>query len=247
MVKKSIPQTNQHLVAENEELRSRLVEAEETLYAILNGEVDAIVVSGKESQQIYSISSAETPYRTFIEQMNEGALTLSKDGVIIYCNLRFAEFVNEPIEQVIGSQLIHFIASGDKSKFNSRFPHQSSKKNDVLVVSLINSMYLKLTFRHLPSYLNGESYIIIATDITEIKKKENELRESHRLLKQNLDQIKDLRIDLINAKIDSEVAIRNLMNSNKKLIKLISKQKLVEAEMKQELKVERKKVPTREK
>ncbi len=220
-----------------------MVEAEETLYAILNGEVDAIVVTGKESEQIYSISSAETPYRTFFEEMNEGAVTLSNDGVIIFCNRKFAEFVNEPIEGLIGTQLSRFISSGDRSKFNSKFALLSSKKNDVQLVSLINSLYIKLTFRHLPSYLNGDSCILIATDITEIKKKENELLESHRLLKQNLAQIKDMRIDLINTKIDSETAIKNLMKSNKKLIKLISKQKLVEAEIKQELKVERKKLP----
>jgi PAS domain S-box-containing protein len=247
MEKKLIPKTNQQLVTENEELRNRLVEAEETLHAILNGEVDAIVVSGKESEQIYSISSAETPYRTFIEEMNEGAVTLSKDGTIIYCNRRFAEFVHEPIEQVIGSQLIRFIFSDDRAKFDSLITHLGRKKNGVLVVCLTNCMYLKLTFRHLPSYLNGESCIIIATDITEIKKKEIELCEAHRLLKQNLDQIQDLRMDLINAKIDSEVAIKNLMNSNKKLIKLISKQKLVEAEMKHELQVKRKKLPTQKK
>jgi PAS domain S-box-containing protein len=247
MVKKSMPKTDHQLITENEELRSRLVEAEETLHAILNGEVDAIVVTGQEREQIYSISSAETPYRTFFEEMNEGAVTLSKDGVIIFCNRRFAEFVNEPIERLIGTQLSRFIASGDRSKFNSKFNLLARKKNDTQVVSLINSLYIKLTFRHLPSYLNGDSCILIATDISEMKKKENELIESHRLLKQNLAQIKDLRIDLINAKIDSETAISNLMKSNKKLIKLISKQKLVEAEMKQELKVERKKLPTKKK
>ena len=245
MEKKSIPKTNQQLVTENEELRSRLVEAEETLHAILNGEVDAIVVTGKEREQIYSISSAETPYRTFIEEMNEGAVTLSKDGTIIFCNQRFAEFVNEPIERIIGAKLTSFIASSDRAKFNSKFAHLSRKKNDIQVVSLINSLYLKLTFRHLPSYLNGDSCILIATDITEIKKKENELIESHRLLKQNFDQIRELRIDLINTKIDSEAAIKNLVNSNKKLIKLISKQKLVETEMKQELKGNRKKIPSK--
>jgi PAS domain S-box-containing protein len=243
MGEKIIPKTNQQLVTENKELRSRWAEAEEALYAIINGEVDAIVVSGKDREQIYSISSAETPYRTFIEEMNEGAVTLSKDGVIIYCNRRFAEFVNEPIEQVFGSHLIRFIASCDKSEFNSLLTLLSSKKNGVQVVSLINSMYLKLTFRHLPSYLNGESCIIIATDITEIKKKEIELCEAQRLLKQNLDQIKDLRIDLINAKINSGVAIKNLMKSNEKLIKLVSKQKLLEAEMKQGLKTNRKGLP----
>ena len=56
--------TKEQLIAENEKLHSLLTEAEEALSAIRNGEVDAIVVSGTKGEQIYSISSAETPYRT---------------------------------------------------------------------------------------------------------------------------------------------------------------------------------------
>jgi hypothetical protein len=69
--------TIEQLIIENEELHSRLSETEETLLAIRNGEMDAIVVSGKKGEQVYSLSSAETPYRTFVEEMNEGALTLT--------------------------------------------------------------------------------------------------------------------------------------------------------------------------
>jgi len=101
--------TKEQLIIENEELNSRLTDAEETLMAIRNGEVDAIVISGRKGEQVYSISSAETPYRTFVEEMNEGAVTLSKEGVIIYSNQRFADLVNEPIEHVIGSYFNNFI------------------------------------------------------------------------------------------------------------------------------------------
>ena len=87
--------TKEQLIAENEGLRSRLNEMEEAIAAIRNGEVDAIVVSGKQGEQVYSVSSAETPYRTFIEKMSEGAVTLSKEGTILYCNLRFAEIVKQ--------------------------------------------------------------------------------------------------------------------------------------------------------
>src|SRR4030042_4777818 len=98
MISKSIIKTKEQLIIENEELHSRLAEIEEALTAIRNGEVDAIMVSGKKGEQVYSISSAETPYRTFIEEMSEGAVTLTKEGIILYCNQRFAELVHEQIE-----------------------------------------------------------------------------------------------------------------------------------------------------
>jgi hypothetical protein len=65
-----------------------------------------------------------------------------------------------------------------------------------------------------------------------LKKKENELLEIYRLLKQHFDQLQGLRIDLINNKIDAEVAINKLMNTNQKLVKEITQPKLVEAELK---------------
>jgi len=227
--------TKEHLIIENEELRSRLVETEETLMAIRNGEVDAIMVSGTKGEQVYSISSAETPYRTFIEEMNEGAVSLSKEGIILYCNKRFAELVQEPIECVIGTYLKRFFTLKDKSKLDYVLVKQAHNKNDVLIISLINTLYLKLSFHLLPSYLQGNNRILIATDITEMKKKENELLELHRVLEINLDKIQRLRMQLIDKMIENEVKINKLKNTNNKLVKEITKHKLIEAELKKKL------------
>ena len=70
-------------------------------------------ISGRKGEQVYSVSSAETPYRTFIEEMSEGAVTLTKEGTILYCNQRFAEIVQSPYEKVIGSSLKSFITPDD--------------------------------------------------------------------------------------------------------------------------------------
>ncbi|OFY59259.1 MAG: hypothetical protein A2Y87_01495 [Bacteroidetes bacterium RBG_13_46_8] len=223
--------TKKQLIIENEEIHSRLIEAEETLKAIRSGEVDAIMVSGTKGEQVYSINSAETPYRTFIEEMNEGAITLSKEGIILYCNQRFAELVHEPIECVIGSYLNRFVAPNDKSKLDYLLAQQTHNKNDVLIISLINKIYLKLSFHLLPSYLQGDHCVLIATDISEMKKKENELRELHRLLEKRLVQLQDLRIELINAKIDAKVENDKLNNTNNKLVKEITRHKLLEEEL----------------
>jgi two-component system CheB/CheR fusion protein len=228
--------TKEQLIIENEELHSRLVETEEMLLAIRSGEVDAIMVSGTKGEQVYSISSAETPYRTFIEEMNEGAVTLTKEGIILYCNQKFAELVHEPIELVIGSYLNRFIAPNDKLKLDYLLAQQTHNKNDVLIISLINTLCLKLSFRLLPAYLQGDYCILVATDISEMKKKEDELLELHRLLEEKLDIIQRLRIELINKKIDDEVEINKLKSTNIKLVKEITKHKLTEAELKKKLK-----------
>jgi len=233
--------TKEQLIIENEELHSRLAETEETLIAIRSGEVDAIVVSGAKGEQVYSISSAETPYRMFIEEMNEGAITLSKEGIIIYCNQRFADIVNEPIERVIGSYFNRYIVPDDKPKFDKLVTQQTHKKNNDLIISLINSLYLKLSIKFLPAYLQGDYCILVATDISEIKKEEEKLIKLHYLLEKKLDVIQRLRMQLIDEKIDAEVALNNLRITNKKLAKGITKYELIIAELKLKLKQKQKK------
>lgn len=215
--------TKEQLIIENEELHTRLSEMEETLVAIRNGDMDAILVSGTNGEQVYSISSAETPYRTFVEEMNEGALTLTKDGTIIYCNKKFAQFVNKPIEQVIGSSFKHFLGRNDKSKFDRLLADLTKNKNDVLIISLPDSLFLKLSILLLPSYLQSDHCIIIATDISKIKQAEKNLRKLHHLLEKKLDVIQRLRMQLIDKRIDNEVEIKKLKQTNNYLVKEIAK------------------------
>ena len=97
--------TQKQLVDENASLRARLDEAEDTLRAIRSGEVDALVVSGVDGEHIFTLNGAERMYRMLIEDMNEGALTLAPDGVILYANRRFARMLKTPLEKVIGSAI----------------------------------------------------------------------------------------------------------------------------------------------
>ena len=98
-----------------EELRSRLFEAEETLRAIRHGEVDALLVADESGERVYTLRSADAPYRALIEQMQEGAVTLSAGGDIVYSNQRFAELVETPLHHVIGSSIEPFIESDDRA------------------------------------------------------------------------------------------------------------------------------------
>lgn len=223
--------TIEQLINANEALRSRLFESEEMLLAIRNGEMDAIVVSGTKGEQVYSISSAETPYRTFVEEMNEGALTLTKDGTIIYCNKRFAILVNEPIGRVMGSSFQRFLSPADQSKFNKLLLRLTNKKNDDLIISLSESIYLKLSFLLLPSYLKGDHCILIATDISEIILAEKKLKKFHLLLEKKLDVIERLRMQLIDNKIDNESEIAKMKNTNKELVQEIANYKRTEKEL----------------
>src|SRR6185503_4010455 len=96
---------------------SRLTEAETTLQAIRNGEIDALIVAGPDGDRVYTLHSAEEPYRNLVEQMQEGAVVLTGDGDILYANARFAVMVGKPLESVVGSRMAPFINLDDREAF----------------------------------------------------------------------------------------------------------------------------------
>jgi PAS domain S-box-containing protein len=98
-----------------DELRARLAEAEETLRAIRHGEVDALLIADTSGERVYTLRSADAPYRALVEQMQEGAVTLNVKGDIIYANRSFADLVDAPLEQVIGSSIDRFIEEADQA------------------------------------------------------------------------------------------------------------------------------------
>ena len=108
----------QALLEQIHELTERLRESEETLGAIRRGEVDALVIGGQAAEQrVYTLQSADRPYRVLIEQMQEGAVTLGGDGTVLYCNQRLAGMLGRPQERVIGQPLTPFIQPGDRDVF----------------------------------------------------------------------------------------------------------------------------------
>jgi signal transduction histidine kinase len=104
-----IVQKYDELVTQIEELQSRLNEAEDTLEAIRRGEVDAFVVKNGDEHELYTLKSADHTYRVFIEQMTEGAVTLNKEGIVLYSNSSFAEMIDTPLSKVLGFSFTNFI------------------------------------------------------------------------------------------------------------------------------------------
>src|SRR5450830_1353672 len=98
------------LGAEVQDLRAQLEKSEASLREILCGESDALFVSGEGGAQVFTLKGADQSYRTLIENMSEGALTLTPAGLILYANRRFAEMLRTPLEKVIGSDIHPWIA-----------------------------------------------------------------------------------------------------------------------------------------
>ncbi|MFW6357582.1 MAG: ATP-binding protein [bacterium] len=90
------------LLREIDRLRDRLQESEETIRAIRQGEVDAIMVSDTSGEQVFTLRTADRTYRAIIEEMNEAAATLTVEGTILFGNTAFAQLLRLAPETVAG-------------------------------------------------------------------------------------------------------------------------------------------------
>lgn len=164
--------TLSELALENEELRARLAEAEEKLRAVLNREVDALVVPTEQGERIFTLQSAESIYRVLIEDLNEGAATVSPDGIILYSNRRFAEMLNTPLEQVMGSALSGWIAPVDRELCQGLLGGGREVRRAEVRLSATGGMpvpaYLSLSAFEMGD--DGPALCLVATDLTEQKR-----------------------------------------------------------------------------
>ena len=112
-VKKQKKQSPSDVMQETLALKARVEELEETLRAIRMGEVDAVLVSSSQGDQVFTLQGAEHPYRLLVETIEEGAATLSDDGTVLYSNKSFAAFFGVPLEKFIGAPLQSLLSGND--------------------------------------------------------------------------------------------------------------------------------------
>ncbi len=188
---KHVRSSSSKLQTELEQLRARLVEAEDTLDAIRNGEIDALVVSRPLGDQVFTLKGAEHVYRVLVEEMNEGAATLNPDGTILYCNNALTALLGKPLEKVMGTCFRKYLAAAAIPVFD-RFLKQSLKDN-----SKIEAFLMQSTGSTLPVLLSGRTLSpdegvhwisMIVTDLTVQKQAENLLRRGHNELERKIQE-----------------------------------------------------------
>ena len=168
-------------------LRAQLADAEETLRAIRSGEVDTMVVAGDAGPRVFTLEGAERAYRVLIESMNEGALTLTADKMILYANACFARMVLLPLEQVIGSSFSQFLTRADRVALKSLL-HRSEAAGSKIQVRLKagdgSQLPAQISIRPLAKNGSDEATIgLVVTDMTEARRTEELLRAlTHRVV-----------------------------------------------------------------
>lgn len=178
--------TPEDMLSEIEDLKFRLSEAQEAIDAIKTGSVDAFAIRKDGKHEVFTLQSLDYAYRLLIEKFDEGALNLTQDGLIIYCNSYFSELIGIPNEKVTGSYIFDYISGDTRDRFYEYFSSaiQGSSKTEIA---------LSVNDKNIPVYISLTSLRpqlatvgMIVTDLSEKKHNERQIiNYQHRLQVQN--------------------------------------------------------------
>lgn len=112
------------LVAANDDFITLLVsergaeedEAGQTVEAIRNGSLDAIVVGG---DRVVMLDSVQRFYQAAVDRMQQGVVIMSAEGEIAYANQRMAALLGVSRERLVGTSLVKLARSTDEAGLRS--------------------------------------------------------------------------------------------------------------------------------
>ncbi|MGP9814042.1 HWE histidine kinase domain-containing protein [Rhodopseudomonas sp. NSM] len=100
-----------------QELEARLEEAEDTLRAIREGEIDALVVKGGGDEKVFTLEGGGHSYRTFMEAMDVGAAAYDSDGQLLYANQALCSLLGRAPGSLTGPVLVGLLDAVNQAKF----------------------------------------------------------------------------------------------------------------------------------
>ncbi|WP_454061699.1 PAS domain S-box protein [Candidatus Nitrospira salsa] len=164
---------------EEDRLRQRLQEAEDTLEAIRTGAVDALVVEKDGGEQVYTLTTADHLYRRIVDDMAQGAVVMDIDGIILHCNTTFAQMVAQSSDSLLGLPFQDCLLEKDQSSFLEQLPlSQSHSQTNELTLQVREHgtlpVYISITSIQLS---DSRVFCTILTDLTERKQHERILTE----------------------------------------------------------------------
>src|ERR1700741_2901817 len=157
--------TAEKLVLEIAELKKQLFEANSILEAIKEGEIDALVLNKDGKHNIYALESADFTYRLLIEKFSEGALSITENGLILFCNRYFSKLVGTEADKIIGTYFMSFIDSVGQFQELKRGLKDGQSKGEIILNIDGKKVPVFLSLTDLRPQVNAIG--IIVTDLTE--------------------------------------------------------------------------------
>ena len=160
------------------QLRGQLEDMRSAVDSIRSGGVDAIMVGELLDERVYTLSSADRPYRVILDEMGEGAATVSERGVLLYANRRFAALLGWDPGELVGTDVTALVRR-QRSSRTARVAQRAGRRHPCAA----SSIWSARDGRIVPALssatgLDVEGVLVrclIAADLTERKRTEQEL------------------------------------------------------------------------
>jgi two-component system phosphate regulon sensor histidine kinase PhoR len=216
------------------ETEYKLEEANDTIDAIRSGEIDALIVKGEDGHQVFTLKSADHTFRIFIEQMTDGAITLNRDGIILYSNTSFAALVKTPLEKITGTSFIRFLSMEDQVVWNtildSAWNHDI--KVELFLLDTIDTPVPVLLSLKTLLLVDGLAMSVIVTDLTaqraaqELLQKKNLQLEEAELMARDLNAtlekaVEERTKDLQQTLLDKNKIEQDLRSNQEQLARIL--------------------------
>jgi PAS domain S-box-containing protein len=134
------------------------------------------MVSGSRGDQVVTLKGGEPAYRMLVEAMSEGAATLARDSVVLYCNRRFAEMMGRPPEKLVGVAVQSLVVEAERNRFNTLLSdaRKAIVKGEFLLRCADGSLIpANLSLNRLRGF-KGQALGMVITDLSEQKRKQAE-------------------------------------------------------------------------
>jgi PAS domain S-box-containing protein len=157
-------------------LRDELREAREILDAIRSGAADALVIVREGKEMVYTLENADKPFRIFLEEMQEGAVTVDQRGLVVYANRRFAELVGAPLESVMGCLFYEHVCLADQAAVQQFLRNKDGHAKKIEVSLRVGHQLVPVFLTASPYFVNGPGagkfLCVVVTDLTPQRKVE---------------------------------------------------------------------------
>jgi signal transduction histidine kinase len=191
---KSDERHTDELLREIAALKSQLHDANSIIEAIQEGSVDALVLHKDGQPHIYSIESADYTYRILIEKFSEGALNITEDGLILYCNDSFARLMGIPATQITGSYFENYISTVPAYELLKFALRDGQSKGEMMLKGADGCVPVYASFTDLKPNVGAVG--VILTDLTEKKKHEAALVRYQHELEEKVNELNTSNVNL---------------------------------------------------
>jgi PAS domain S-box-containing protein len=172
-------------------LARRLVEAEETIKALLSGQIDAIVEASGDTPILLAkaqqaLRASEEQYRQIVETTTDGIIKLDIEERMVFVNRRFAEMLGYEPADIVGKSVFAVMSAAATALMTEAVLRRSAGAKDALDTTLRHKDGSEIAVNIVvSSMIDGDGQHVgnlgVVRDVTERRKLQAQLMVSDRM------------------------------------------------------------------